>query len=293
MSLSDTIDLSRLPPPAVVEVLDYEAILAQRKARLLELLPAEQRMALATVLDLDSEPATIQLQENSYRELVLRHRINQAARSVMLATATGTDLDALVALLGVGRMQIAQDVFESDDDLRRRAQLSLEGTTSAGSRGSYQFHALSAHPDVADVYVDSPTPGEVRLYVLSRRGNGTPSAQVLQAVYDSVSAEDVRPLSDFVSVVGAELVSFDVAASLFVQTGPAPSAVLESARAALQAFLDRPRRIGASVAISAIYSELHQPGVVRVDMTRPTTDIECAPHQAAYCKAIDLRAEVA
>lgn len=293
MSLSETIDLSRLPPPAVVEQLDYEAILAQRKARLLELMPAEQRMALATILELDSEPANIQLQENSYRELVLRHRINQAARAVMLATATGTDLDALVALLGVTRMEIVPDVLESDADLRRRAQLSLEGTTSAGSRGAYLFHALSAHPHVADVHVDSPTPGEVCLYVLSRQADGKPSAEVLQAVYDAVSPEDMRPISDFVSVVAAELIPYAVTATLYVQAGPALSAVLESARAALQEYLARPRRIGASVAISAIYAELHQSGVVRVEMTSPAADIECAPHQAAYCVALNLRAEVA
>ena len=41
--MSGTIDLSQLPPPVVVEPLDFETLFAQRKARFLALCPEDQR----------------------------------------------------------------------------------------------------------------------------------------------------------------------------------------------------------------------------------------------------------
>ena len=51
-----TIDLSQLPAPDVVEVLDYETLLAERKATLISLYPAELQDAIARTLALESEP---------------------------------------------------------------------------------------------------------------------------------------------------------------------------------------------------------------------------------------------
>ncbi len=90
-----TIDLSQLPAPALVEVLDYESLLAERKATLISLYPEEQREAIARTLSLESEPLVKLLQENAYREVILRQRVNDAARAVMVAFATGSDLDQL------------------------------------------------------------------------------------------------------------------------------------------------------------------------------------------------------
>ncbi len=295
------IDLSKLPPPDLVEPLDFESILAERKARLLALTPEADRAALAAALELESEPIAMLLQENAYRELTLRARINDAARGIMLATATGADLDNLAALLGVARLTISAGdpaavppvapEVESDESLRRRAQLAIESATVAGSRGAYEFHALGASADVADVAVDSPMPGEVRVVVLSRSGTGEPSALTLAAVQSALSAEEVRPLCDYVSVEGAWVTPFAVQAKLIIQPGPAPSTVAQQARAALEAYLQRPQRIGASVPLSAIYAALHQPGVARVELTTPAADINIGPREAAHCVSIALTAE--
>ena len=61
-----------------------ETLLAERKARLIALHPEEEREAVAELLALESEPTVKLLQENAYRELLLRQRINEAARAVMI-----------------------------------------------------------------------------------------------------------------------------------------------------------------------------------------------------------------
>lgn len=68
------------PAPEVEETLDFEAILAKRKAILISYYPADQQAAIAATLELESEPLNKLLQENAYNEMILRARINDAAK---------------------------------------------------------------------------------------------------------------------------------------------------------------------------------------------------------------------
>jgi phage-related baseplate assembly protein len=94
----------------------------------------------------------------------MQARINDSAKACMLAYAVGEDLDQFAANNGVERL-----TDESDERLRRRAQLAFEGQTVAGPRGSYVFHALSADVRVLDAKPLTPVPGTVRVVVLGRR----------------------------------------------------------------------------------------------------------------------------
>lgn len=91
------IDLSQLPAPQIIEVPDFEALLAERKAAFVALYPADEQDAVRRTLELESEPITKLLQENTYREILLLQRVNEAAQAVMVAYARGSDLDQLAA----------------------------------------------------------------------------------------------------------------------------------------------------------------------------------------------------
>ena len=78
-----------------MEALDYETLLAERKAELIALYPADEQKAIMQTLSLESEPLTKLLQENAYRELVLRQRVNEAAQAVMVAYANSSDLEPI------------------------------------------------------------------------------------------------------------------------------------------------------------------------------------------------------
>ncbi|HCW47417.1 MAG TPA: baseplate assembly protein, partial [Erwiniaceae bacterium] len=61
------IDLSQLPAPEVVEVPDFETLLAERKAAFIALHPVDEQEAVRRTLALESEPVVKLLQENAYR----------------------------------------------------------------------------------------------------------------------------------------------------------------------------------------------------------------------------------
>lgn len=288
-----TIDLSQLPAPDVVKVLDYESILAERKATLLSLCDESQREAVARTLQLESEPLTKLLEESAYREVMWRQRVNEAARANMLAYATGGDLDNLGANYNVERLVITPAdttsipplaaVLESDNDFRVRIQQAFEGLSVAGSVGAYQFHGRSADGRVADVSVISPTPACVTVSVLSREGNGAASEELIQIVNLALNAEDVRPVADRVTVQSAEIVPYQIVAELYLYPGPEVEPVREAAEAKLKTYITAQHRLGRDIRKSAIYAALHVEGVQRVELAQPVADIVLDETQASYC----------
>ncbi|QNM96391.1 baseplate assembly protein [Chitinimonas koreensis] len=292
------VDLSRLPAPDCVEPLDYETILADKRARLLAILPAEQRTAIAAALALESDPLAKLLELEAYAELGLRQRVNDAARALMLAYAKRGDLDQLAAREGVIRQVIdAGDpaaipprapVYEEDDRLRRRTQLAWEGLSCAGSREGYEFHALTAAVNVLDVQVESPAPCIIDLYVVDRRGDGVPDAALLAAVQVALSDKRVRPMGDRVTVRAARPRAYTVSAGLRIAAGPDAAVVLAAARAALVALLDKTRTTGATVSLAMMTAALVVEGVVDVELRAPTANIVCAPDEFPSLVAIVL-----
>lgn len=93
------IDLSKLPAPQLIEELDYEAILNEMRKKLRELLPEWSGY------ELESDPANKVLEVAAYREMLLRQRVNEAARGVLIAFAQGSDLDHLAAFYPEKRLE--------------------------------------------------------------------------------------------------------------------------------------------------------------------------------------------
>lgn len=288
-----TIDLSQLPAPDVVEVLDYETLLAERKATLISLYPAEQQAAIARTLSLESEPIVKLLQENAYREVILRQRVNEAAQANMVAYASDGDLDQLGANNGVTRLTLtpADDttipptpaVMESNDDFRLRVASAFEGLSVAGPTGAYEYHAKSADGRVADASAISPSPACVTVTVLSREGNGEAPPDLLAVVDAALNDEDVRPVADRVTVQSASIVNYAVEAALYLYPGPEAEPVRAAAEKKLAAFVSAQARLGRDIRKSAMYAALHVEGVQRVELAQPAADVVLDKTQAAYC----------
>jgi phage-related baseplate assembly protein len=286
-----TVNLSQLPAPDVVEALDFETIFAAMLADL------QARDTTFSAL-VESDPAYKILEVAAYRELLIRQRVNDASKAVMLAFAGGADLEQIGANFSVQRLVLdpgdatavppVPPTYESDADFRARIQLSPEGYTTAGSEGSYVFHGLGADADVKDIQAVSPDPGEVTVYVLSRTGDGEAAPELLDAVAATLNAERVRPMTDQVTVLSASIVDYTITAELVMYPGPAPEVVRQAAEDAVTAYAESVRRIGYDVTLSGLYAALHKPGVQRVNLTAPTANLTIGDGEASNCTAITV-----
>ncbi|MFB4579975.1 baseplate assembly protein [Enterobacter hormaechei] len=284
-----TVDLAQLPPPQIIEVLDFEVILADVKAVMIAAFPDEQQASVAAALKLESEPLTILAQVIAYRELMLRQRINEGAAACMLSHSVSTDLDNLAGNLNTERLvripatETTDAEMESDTALRLRAQSAFEGLSVAGPTGAYEYFAKSASGKVADARATSPSPAVVVVSILSTEGDGTASDELIATVNDTLSADDKRPVADRLTVQSAEIVNYEIEALLYLYPGPESEPILSAADDALRAWLAEQGKIGRDVARSAIMAALHVQGVQRVVLLNPPEDIVIDDTQAARC----------
>ncbi|AOP95891.1 baseplate assembly protein [Enterobacter roggenkampii] len=291
----DVINLSALAVPDAIVVPDAADIFTRWLARLRELDPVFDALV-------ESDPAFKQGEINAYQLALAFQRVNDAVRAVFLASARGADLDQIGAGFNVSRLVInpgdpnavppVDPVYEDDDAFRERIQLSWAQLNTAGARNAYRFHAKSADNDVLDADAYGPEthnrPGEVDVYVLSRTGNGEASPSLTEKVMSELSADEVRPLTDYVSVKSATIVSYAVTAELDIPDGPDAQTVLEHAISTLTSYTRLSHRINGLVPLSAIYAALQQPGVTRVRLISPVADLEAAAGQAPWCSAINV-----
>lgn len=292
--MSRTIDLSQLPPPVIIQMPEFEALKQERLAELQGLDPVFNAV-------LESDPAVKLLEILVYREMVGVQRFNSGIWAVLLAYAKGADLDQLGANYDVARREITPPdnstipptpaVMEPDDEFRYRIQISWHALNTAGSIEAYEFHTLSADGDVLDAIAYGPPdtqPGHVHVYVLSRTGSGVPPQSLLDTVNSALNAEFVRPMTDFVSVFPATIVEYQIVATVYTDTGPSGSTVIENAEAAAWRFAEQQHRFDTRVDVGGVYRALRQPGTTHVELQSPIADLVPAKGEVFYCTDVIL-----
>ncbi|TYO65526.1 hypothetical protein FXV83_16475 [Bradyrhizobium hipponense] len=250
------IDFARLPPPQVIEEIDYEKLLTGYQQQVLA-----KNSALEAALKLEQSPTNIILEAEAYGEMIVRERINAAARASMLPFATGSDLDVIGARFNVQRMD-----GELDPRLRRRIQLSMESYTTAGSPGSYIFHALSTSTSVKDATaVAERGTGRVTVTIMADGTDPVPGQPLVDAVYDRLMSDGIKPLTDDISVLPVTKISADITANLTLYPGPDASLVVADINKALTALRARVSQIGRDLKRSAVLAALTREGVQNVE----------------------------
>ena len=288
-----TIDLTAIEPPDVVETLDFEGIYQELVEDYRGNYPDWTAM-------LESDPVVKLMELAAYREVRFRARVNDAARSVMLAFATGTTLEHLAALFGIRRLAFTPvdldsngqgdkvEIREKDDDLRSRTQLAPQGYSVAGPEGAYRSHALNADGRVLSVSVISPVPCEIVVTILSREGDGTASDELVGIVSKALRADDVRPLSEKITVHSAEVIRYQIRATLKFFAGPDRAVVLAESKKRTQQYADDMHRLDMEVTTDGLHAAIRVPGVQKVILESPIDGIKVTKQQATFCTGIEL-----
>lgn len=372
------IDLSKLPAPQLIEELDYEVILQEMRKKLRELLPEW------TGYELESDPANKVLEVAAYREMLLRQRVNEAARGVLIAFAQGSDLDHLAAFYPEKRLEGASAVFparimltqemdvevtvpkgftvvakngavearlmndivflpgnlavsgmfeivkpsglqgnglrlawdpitplpfvagirqedvssggsdeESDGEFRQRIPTALERYSTAGPTGAYEYWGHSADARVGDVRALSPQPGDVKVVLLSKEGNGTADEAMIRRVREILDDDRVRPLTDHVEVVSARILQYKVRVHLSLYSGVSGAEPVAEAKRRIEETVTELFRIGMDVPLSRIVAAAHVAGIKTVQVLEPARDLHVSDEEAAYCSGVEVTSGVA
>jgi phage-related baseplate assembly protein len=194
-----------------------------------------------------------------------------------------------LSVASVANTRTSEGGAEAEDDeyYRERIVLAPEQWSNAGSVGAYRFWARSAHPDVIDVAVVSPSPGVVHIHPLSRLG--LPTQSIKDLVYAKCSADTVRPLTDEVVVLDPVVVDYELVARITRLKDADSTLTLSEAQSAAQAWSDASRlKLGGDIVRTQINRRLHGYGVYSLDLQQPAADLVVGPQGWARCTLIDI-----
>lgn len=188
--------------------------------------------------------------------MLLRQRINQAARSNLLAYAQDTDLDHKGAFYDLARLP-----NENDDRYRQRIQYRIAALAGNGTPEQYRLIAMTTSQNVRDSNVYLISPGIVGLVLWCVDANLAVSTQ--EAVVAALGAPNAKPIGIQVVVRVAVQKTIDIAATLY-RDEIAPANIVQFARNSLLDSLRNYAKLGRNISKSWITGVLQQPGINRV-----------------------------
>jgi phage-related baseplate assembly protein len=287
--------LASLPDPDILERLDVEDTVARLKQDLVRRYPQA-----GPVINDEGEPLVKLLETAAFESVNIRSRINIASLGIMLAKATGPQLDHIGALpfFNLPRRIIIEadpsatppilEVKESDDEYKARLQLQPLLISAAGQESYYVAKALEASGDIRTANDFSPTPGHVTVALLSRFGDGSVSDELVADVNAYMQPRNRRLIGDVLTVKAARIVPYTVRARLVIGSGPDASEVLASVQPQVRAYAATRHFIGATVAHKIIDASLVVPGVENLQILEPLEDIVTDDESAPFLQSLNI-----
>ena len=160
----------------------------------------------------------------------------------------------------------------TDDEYYSIMIASQDGFSSAGPTGAYEYFAKSVSTDIADVLVNSPSPGQVNLYVLM--DDGTPAGdEIKNQVAAACSADERRPATDYVVVDDPEEVTFNIDLTYYLSSDSdmSVSDMQSAVTAAANEYVAwQMGKFGRDINPSKLEQYIMNAGVKRVEITSPT-----------------------
>lgn len=158
----------------------------------------------------------------------------------------------------------------TDDEFYEQLRQSEDNYSTAGPKGGYIAKAKAVSNDIADVLPNSPTPGEVRIYVLMEDGT-IAGQEVKNAVLAACNADETRPLTDHVLVSDPETVEYDIDVTYYLNRGgPSAADVQSEVNAAVDAYVKwQAGKLGRDINPSELTRRMMVNGVKRVVIRSP------------------------
>lgn len=318
---------NQLAEPEIVKVEAFETLLAAFKADVIAYVKARDPDSAAKLeqsLANESELVTMLLEAFTARLQTHTRQYNARIKQMLAWWATGTNLDARLADMGLERQVLdpgdpnafppVPPTYESEESARLRYYLaphapaagsrlqyrrevltlgdrpaiSVNATAAGVVTVTYTFAATSFAAQVKDGNGRRTGPGQVAVTVLSRQGDGTPSAELLAAVRSHFARADVRPETDEVTVQPAGILPYKIRATVYINAGPDTGLTKAAAVKALQSYADSCHALGGRVDPSWIDYTLHGAGAVQITPLEPLAPLVATDAQAPYCTGIEI-----
>lgn len=271
-----TIDLTRLPRPDAIEMINQSAMLSAAIERFISEWNAQRAndptLPAYTTEMIKGETAVGLLRAWTLERTVDRHRVNDAIEALLAVRARKADLDNLVAGRSIERMIMrpatadAPALMESDANLLKRWLLSFDAP-SAGSPASLLSAAMKAWPSMLDARVNGYAihgrRGDRDLVIIGEEGR-LPTNEEKAAVRAAVADPRILPEAYGLTVLAANRRTYAVNLVIEIPPGPDPAIVVAEAEARVRATAIERTVIGGEVPAGLFAGVAYGPSVIKV-----------------------------
>lgn len=297
-------DLSILPAPSAIEPLDFETLLTNFKTQFQTYWNAacaiDPTLPAYDVSVLETDPAVILGEAWSYLRLLDRQRVNDAVAAVLAPLAKGSNLDNVVARVGVQRLVIhpatatSAAIMEIDARLLMRYLMAFD-RPAAGSVDKYLYWAFTSWPSMLDAAVlgfeTHGRRGDIDIPVIGPAG-ALPTDAQLALVRAAVTATGVKAEATSVTVMAANRALYSVALTLNISQGPDPATVVSAATAAVTAAANGRMILGGQVPMDLLSGAAYVGGVLSVARLSPLADIPADPYTVPVMSGLTITPNV-
>ena len=173
--------------------------------------------------------------------------------------------------------------IESDEDFTDRIYLAPSGYSVAGPKDAYKYHTKSfKDAAIGDVEVTSPEPCEVEVRFLISDGS-MPSETLCKKVLEHLNDDNIRPLTDRLSVLAPTGQEFDIRFTYYINKSDIDKAVsIQTAvAAAIQEYISwQTHTIGRDINPSVLTKMVVAAGAKRVVIESPAFETVPPGHVA-------------
>lgn len=161
--------------------------------------------------------------------------------------------------------------LESDDSLAERIYIAPSSYSVAGPDDAYVYWAKTYSQSIGDVNVTSPDPVEVEVRFIMADGE-LPTEVIIEGLEEYLMDENIRPLTDNVTVMAPEGVSFDIEISYYINRSDSAKAtsIQSAVSSAIEEYIVwQTHTIGRDINPSELIKNVVAAGAKRVVVAKP------------------------
>ncbi|MGL5571072.1 baseplate assembly protein [Cetobacterium sp.] len=179
---------------------------------------------------------------------------------------------------------------DAEDDISYKERLMEvpESFSTAGPYGAYEFWVRKYSSLIKDVYVDSPNPCYIDIYVIGALGENIPQEIKTRVL---VELNTKRPMGDRIQILDPQEINFEIDITYYIHSRDEGRASLidKNIKENINAYLySATSKIGEDIDYQEIITICKNSGAKRVIIRQPVDNISIAKTQIAKCTTINI-----
>lgn len=160
---------------------------------------------------------------------------------------------------------------ESDESFAARIFIAPGKYSTAGSRNGYEYHVQDYSSAIGGVHVSSDQAAGTVDIVFVMADGSLPSAEMISAMSQHMSAETLRPMNDLVTVRAPAEVKYTVSLTYYINQSDnnRAAAIQQAVSAAVDNYIAWQRKIGRDINPSKLLALVMGAGAKRAQITAP------------------------